>query len=185
MSELRPIEGYAVVSANGMIADRSRVMPVAIRNEADQKFLQAEMDRAAVVVHGRHSHEGGPRAANRKRLVVTHQIAALAPDPSYPQALLWNPSGATLDEALAAIGVTDGMVAILGGTDVFGLFLPRYDAFHLTHATRATIPDGVPVFPQVRPGVTPEDVLSGAGLSPDPPRDLDAAAGVTLTTWRR
>ena len=55
-------------------------MPDSIRNEADQSFFQAALDSAAAVLHGRHSHEGGPRAARRKRLVLTHQIAAIAPD---------------------------------------------------------------------------------------------------------
>ena len=91
-----PIEGYAIVSADGMIADGKGVMPDSIRNQADQSFLQAAMDRAAVIVHGRHSHEGGPRAANRKRLVVTRQVPALAADPSQPNAFLWNPAAASM-----------------------------------------------------------------------------------------
>jgi dihydrofolate reductase len=185
MSKPDRIEGYAIVSANGMIADSNGVMPPTIRNDADQKFLQAEMDRAAVIVHGRHSHEGGPRAAGRKRLVVTRQIKSLAPDPAYAQALLWNPAGATLEEAIAGIGAGRGTIAVIGGTDVFGLFLPRYDAFHLTRAEHAYIPDGRPVFPQVGSQATPEDVMSRGGLRPGPRRDLDAAAGVTLTTWSR
>ena len=91
-----PIEGYAIVSADGMIADGHGAMPDSIHNEADQRFLQAAMDRAAVIVHGRHSHEGGPRAASRKRLVVTRRVPALAADPSRPNyrqaeaQLAWN-----------------------------------------------------------------------------------------------
>ena len=54
-----PIEGYAIVSADGMIADRDGNMPDGIRNDADQHFLQTAMDQAAVIIHGRHSHEGG------------------------------------------------------------------------------------------------------------------------------
>ena len=73
-----PIEGYAIVSADGMIADADGAMPDCIRNDADQHFLQAAMDRAAAIVHGRRSHEGGPRAAERKRVVVTRQIPAIA-----------------------------------------------------------------------------------------------------------
>jgi dihydrofolate reductase len=182
---IRPhrIEGYAIVSADGMIADANGEMPDAIRNPADQSFLQTALDRAAVVVQGRHSHEGGPRAAHRKRLIPTHRIAALAPDPSRPNALLWNPSGATLEEAIKALGAGDGLIAIIGGTEVFGLFLPRYDAFHLTRAMNAKIPGGRSVFPEVGPNSTPEDVLARHGLRPGPRRDIDAAAGITLTTW--
>ena len=125
------IEGYAIISADGMIADAGGKMPDTIRNQADQDFLQAELDRAVAVVHGRHSHEGGPRAAGRKRVVVTRQVASLAPDPSHPRSLLWNPAGATFDAAINAIGVGSGTIAIIGGTEVFELFLPLYDAFHV------------------------------------------------------
>ena len=185
MLEGRSIEGYAIVSAEGTIADANGVMPDSIRSNADQKFLQSELDQAAVIVHGRHSHEGGPRAAGRKRLILTRQIASLASDHAYPNSLLWNPAGATLQAALARLDVANGVIAILGGTDVFDLFLPLYDAFHLTRAAHARIPDGRPVFSQVGRQKTPEVVLAGLGLKPGPRRDLDAAAGISLTTWKR
>ena len=179
------IEGYAIVSADGMIADGDGTMPASIKNEADQRFLQAALDRAAAVVHGRHSHEGGPRAGNRKRLVVTRQVAALAPDKEHPHALLWNPAGATLAEAIAALAIGAGPIAIIGGTEVFDLFLPLYDAFHLSRAARAKIPGGRPLFAGVGPHATPEDMLAGAGLKPNSRRELDAEAGITVATWER
>jgi len=179
------IEGYAIVSADGMIADAGGAMPADLRNDADQSFLQTALDRVAVVVHGRHSHEGGPRAARRKRLILTRQIASIAPDRSHPNALLWNPEGATLEEAVAKLGAATDTIAVIGGTEVFGLFLPYYDAFHLTCAAHARMPGGRPLFPQLRQGKTPAEVLSGHGLRPGRKRDLDAAAGITLTTWRR
>ena len=179
------IEGYAIVSANGMIADGNGAMPESIRNEADQSFLQTELDRAAAIVHGRHSHEGGPRAARRKRIIVTRQIATAAPDPSRANAVLWNPAGATIEQAVAMLGAGEGTIAVIGGTEVFGLFLSLYDAFHLTRAARATIPGGLPLFPEVGPDAAPEDVLARHGLRAGPRRDLDAAAGITLVTWAR
>src|SRR5271154_2070808 len=168
-----------------MIADANGEMPDAIRNGADQKFLQSSLDRAAVVVHGRHSHEGGPHAARRKRLIVTRRIAAIAPDPAHPNALLWNPDGATLEQAVDALGVGAGTIAIIGGTEVFTLFLPRYDAFHLSCAVKASIPGGIPVFAGVGPNATPDDVLAASGLKPGAQRDLDATAGVSVITWER
>jgi dihydrofolate reductase len=182
---LRRVEGFAIVSSNGMIADAKGEMPQAIRNDADQKYFQAELDRAAVVVHGRHSHEGGPRAAQRKRILLTRRNVALAPDPSHPNSLLWNPAGASLERAIEVLGVADGSIAIIGGTAVFSMFLPLYDAFHLSRAAHATIPGGRPVFSEVGPTKTPEDVLAQHGLRPGPRRDLDPAAGVTLVTWER
>lgn len=182
---MRRIEGYVIVSADGMIADSKGEMPPSIRNDADQRFFQDALDHVAVVVHGRHSHEGGPRAARRRRLVVTRQVAALAPDSEYPNALLWNPVGASFDAALSRLGVSDGIIAIIGGTEVFSLFLPRYDAFHLSRAANARIPGGVPVFSEVGPNATPDDVLARHGLKPGPRRDLDPAAGVSVVTWQR
>jgi dihydrofolate reductase len=182
---LRRIEGYVIISADGMLADSKSVIPESIRNDADQRFFQESLDRASAIVHGRHSHEGGPRAALRKRLVVTRQIAAVAPDPTHPHALLWNPVGATLDQALSQLGAAEGTVAIIGGPEVFSLFLPLYDAFHLSRAANAKIPGGLAVFTEVGPNATPEDVLARRGFKPGPRRDLDATAGVTLVTWER
>jgi dihydrofolate reductase len=182
--ESHRIEGYAIVSADGMIADSNGVIPAAIRNDADQRFFQSELDRAVVLVHGRRSHEGGPRADKRKRIIVTRQVVSVTLGRSLPNALMWNPAGATLEQAIAALDVGDGPIAVLGGTEVFGLFLPLYDAFHLTRAAKASIPDGRPLFPQVGPQ-TPEDVLASSGLHPKASRDIDAAACITLTTWER
>jgi len=181
------IEGYAIVSADGMIADGAGNMPDTTRNDADQKFFQAELDRAGAVVHGRHSHEGGPRSPLRKRLILTRQVASTAPDPAHPHSLLWNPAGASLEAALEALGVSDNgqMIAVIGGTEVFGLFLPLYDAFHFTLATHAKIPGGRPLFPEVGGRTTPEDVFARNGFKAGPRRALDAAAGVTLTTYER
>jgi dihydrofolate reductase len=179
------IEGYAIISADGMIADGNGAMPATIRNDADQRFLQTELDRATVVVHGRHSHEGGPRATGRKRLILTRATRAIAADSLHTNALLWNPAGASLEEAIAKLGVEDGTIAVIGGTEVFGLFLPLYDAFHLTRAAYAQIPGGRSLFPQVGGHSTPEQVLARHGLRPGPQRAIDAAAGITLTMWQR
>ena len=182
---MRRIEGYAIVSADGMIADPNGVMPDSLRYDADQRFLQSSLDHATVVIHGRHSSEGGPRAAQRKRLIVTRQVAAVAPSPDNANALLWNPAGAPLESAVKEVGAGDGAIAIIGGPDVFSMFLPLYDAFYLSRASQVTIPGGLPVFAEVGPNATPEDVLARHGLKPGPRRDLDASSGVTLVTWTR
>jgi dihydrofolate reductase len=178
------IEGYAIVSVDGMIANAARVVPPELLIDADQTFFHSGVARASAVVHGRHSHEQQPASAHHPRLITTHRVAAITPDPANDHALLWNPSGASFEDAWNALRVDDGTLAVIGGTDVFGLFLPRYDVFHLSRATRARLPGGVPVFPQV-PGLSPEDILAGHGLVADAPRVLDAAAGATLTSWRR
>jgi hypothetical protein len=178
------IEGLAIVSADGMIADAQGIQPPSLKLEADQQYFRRHLDQAAALVHGRHSGEGGPDAARRRRLILTRQINGLAPDPQNPRAVRWNPASATLEEAWNALGLTGGTLAVIGGTEPFGAFLDRYDAFHLTRATRAKLPGGRPVFPGIPPA-TPENLLAQYGLKPEPMRDLDASAGLTLTIWRR
>jgi dihydrofolate reductase len=184
MPPLLRVVGYAIVSADGMIADAGGAMPPAIVNPADQQFFARALDEADIVVHGRNSQEQDARAPRRQRLIVTRRVASLAPHPSNPKAQLWNPEGATLEEACAALGVSHGVAAIIGGTDVFGLFLPRYDEFHLSRAEKARLPGGRPVFPGIPPR-TPEDLLQGHGLRAGPVRVLDADAAVSVVTWRR
>ena len=173
------------MSAEGMIADAQGIQPPSLTVEADQKFFQAECERADVLVHGRHSGEGGTHFFERRRLILTRQIPALAPAPDNPMALLWNPAGASLDQAWDELGFSGGSLLVVGGTDGFGLFLELgYDAFHLTRAAKAHLPGGRPVFPGV-PGRTPEDLLAAQGLKPDATRVLDASDEVTLVTWAR
>lgn len=179
------IEGYAIVSADGMIADGEAVMPDALKNEADQEAFSRGLDAATVLVHGRHSHEGQPNSPRRSRLIATRSVATLGPDPTNPKALLWNPAGASLEAACGALGHKAGVVAVIGGTEVFGLFLDiGYDAFHLSRATGARLPGGTPLFPEV-PARTPEEVLASHGLKAGPKHVLDAAAGVTFVKWER
>ena len=184
MTPVLRVAGYAIVSADGMIADASGEMPPAIVNEADQRFFAQALDGADILVHGRNSHEHQPNSPQRRRLVLTRTIDSIEPDPTNVKLAHWNPAGATLEAACAALGVTQGTVAVIGGTEVFGLFLPRYDAFHLTLAARAHLPGGRPVFPGIPPA-TPDELLRRHGLVAGPPRILDAASDVTLVTWRR
>src|SRR5215471_12850839 len=171
------IEGFAIVSADGMIADTTGVMPDALHFDADQRFFSRELDRVDVLVHGRNSHESQPNSPLRRRLIATRKIATAAPDPTDPKALLWNPAGLPFEEACHFQGLMRGTAAIIGGTEIFTLFLELgYDVFHLSRASRVRLPGGLPVFAQVSYGRTPEDVLTQFGLEPGPMRVLDAAA---------
>jgi dihydrofolate reductase len=184
MTHPRRIEGYAIVSADGMLANAAGTMPDALKFDADQRFFAHGLDGVEAVAHGRHSHERQPHSHLRRRLILTRQIPALAPDPGNEKALLWNPAGASFEEAWEALGVPEGSLAVIGGTDVFGMFLPRYDIFHLTRAPGVLLPGGRAVFPHV-PEQTPEEVLASHGLAPAPPQVLDAKNGITVVSWRR
>lgn len=172
------IVGHAIVSADGMIADRDRHMPAALRNEKDWRRFQAALDAAVLVVLGRLGHAAHPNPG-RKRLVVTSRVAWLERDPADANAMLWNPGGISFRRVLAGLGIADGTVAVTGGQRVFELFLDRYTRFELATVAGTSIPDGIACFSR---GL-PDAVLRDAGLTPDLPENLDR--GVSLTVWRR
>lgn len=183
MPDLR-IDGYVIVSADGMLANADRVMPMELKFEGDAKFFTAALDRADLIVHGRHSYEDQPNSPRRKRVVLSRTIDALAPDPSNPKALLWNPAGATFEAACDLAGVHSGTVAIIGGPYVFGMFLDRYDTFWLSQAPHLRMPNGEPCFPGV-PEHSPQEILTMHGLKAGEAQVLDPAHDVSVTPWRR
>jgi len=177
------IEGYVIVSADGMLA-KSGAMPDELKFEGDKRFFTAALDRADLIVHGRHSGEGQPNSPNRKRIILTSSVTSLAPDPSNPKASLWNPSGASFEAACDFAGVHSGTVAVIGGPGVFGMFMDRYDTFWLSLAPKVRLPGGQPCFPGV-PERSPQQVLAAHGLKPGKAQPLDPNDDVTVTPWRR
>lgn len=180
-----PIEAYVIVSANGMLADESGIMPDSLKFPADQSFFETALDGADLVVHGRHSHEDQKGSPRRRRLIVTSRVPTTATDDTYPLATLWNPAGATFEEACAAAGVGSGAkIAVIGGPAVYDLFLDRYDTFWLSQAHKVQINNGRGVFSEV-PASTPQQILTAHGLRAAERRTLDAEHDVDLTAWRR
>jgi dihydrofolate reductase len=184
MPPVSRIEGYAIVSEDGMLANAAGIMPDSLKFEADQAFFERGLDGVDVVVHGRHSHENQRRSDLRRRLILTRTVSAIAADPSNKKALFWNPAGASLEQAMAVLGVPDGSVGVIGGTEVFGLFLDRYETFYLSRAPGVRLPGGRPVFPEV-PAKTPEEVLTRHGLEPGRRQVLDMEKGVAVVGWHR
>jgi dihydrofolate reductase len=178
------IEGYVIVSADGMLANADHVMPDELKFEGDKQFFTAALDRADLIVHGRGSYEDQANSPRRKRIVLTRAVGAIAPDPSNPNATLWNPAGASFDAACEYARVRSGMVAIIGGPDVFGMFMDRYDTFWLSQAPRVRLPGGEPCFPGV-PERSPQEILAAHGLKAGEAQILDAANNVSVTPWRR
>jgi hypothetical protein len=178
------IEGYVIVSADGMLADARNVMPDELKFEGDKAFFTAALDRADLILHGRNSYEDQPNSPGRKRVILTRTVAAIAPDPSNPNASLWNPAGASFEAACQHAGVDTGTVAVIGGPGVFGMFMDRYDEFWLSTAPHVRLPGGEPCFPGV-PARSPQHILAAHGLRAGEPQLLDAAHEVTVTPWRR
>jgi dihydrofolate reductase len=183
MSPFR-FNGYVIVSAEGMLADSTGVMPDALKFPGDLAFFTAGLDRADLIVHGRHSFEDQPNSPKRTRIVLSRSIDAIAPDPDNAKATLWNPDGATFEEACAVAGIEAGTVAVIGGPSVYGRFLDRFDVFWLSQAPGVHLPGGQPCFPGV-PALSPQDILAGHGLQASEVQLLDEAHGVRVTAWRR
>ncbi len=178
------IEAYVIVSADGMLSKGDRVMPDELKFKADKAFFSAALDRADLVVHGRYSQEDQANSAQRKRIILTRKVASLAADGENPKAVLWNPAGASFEDACEFAGVTSGTIAIIGGPAVFDLFMDRYDTFWLSQAARVWLPGGEPCFGGV-PAHSPQQVLAAHGLKPGEPQMLDAANDIMVTPWRR
>jgi len=177
------IDGYVIVSADGMLANAARVMPDELKFEGDKQFFTAALDRADLIVHGRNSYEDQPNSPRRKRIIVTRSIAAIAPDPSNSKATLWNPAGASFEAACDFAGVPSGTVAIIGGPEIFAMFLDRYDTFWLSQAPRVRLPGGEPCFPGV-PAQSPQQILEAHGLKAGDGQILDSGEDVSVTPWR-
>jgi hypothetical protein len=183
MSALR-IEGYVIVSADGMLANAERVMPKELKFEGDKQFFSSALDHADLIVHGRHSSEDQPNSALRTRIVLTRATGSIARDPSNDRATLWNPAGATFEAACEHAGIRSGTVAIIGGPGVFAMFLDRYDTFWLSQAPHVRLPDGEPCLPGV-PARPPQAILAAHGLTAGAAKILDVAHDVSVTPWRR
>jgi hypothetical protein len=178
------IEGYVIVSADGMLADSRNVMPDELKFEGDKAFFTAALDRADLILHGRNSYEDQPNSPRRKRIILTRHVDAIAPDPANPKATLWNPVGAPFEAACHHSGVDTGTVAVIGGPGVFGMFMDRYDVFWLSLAPHVRLPGGEPCFSGV-PARSPQDILAAHGLRAGEPQMLDVAHEVSVTPWRR
>jgi hypothetical protein len=162
------IDGYVIVSADGMLANAAHVMPDELKFEGDKRFFAAALERADLIVHGRRSYEDQPNSPLRRRIILTRNIGAVATDPSNPRATLWNPAAASFEAACDAAGVRSGTVAIIGGPQ----------------APRVRLPGGEPCFPGV-PARSPEAILAAHGLKAGDAEILDRADDVTVTPWRR
>lgn len=179
------IEGYAIISREGMIAEADGAFPEAIKIEGDQSFFQAALAHADAIANGRHSAEVLPHSAQRPRLILTRRIRALQADLKRPHVMHWNPAGATFAEAWDALGLERGTLAVVGGTDVFGLFLDiGYDCFFLS-CTQGTVLNGRPVFPGVGPGLSAQELLKRKGYVLRASRVLDAPTNTILEEYGR
>ena len=178
------IEGYVIVSADGMLANARNVMPDELKFEGDKAFFTAALDRADLIVHGRNSYEDQPNSPRRKRIVLTRKVAAIAPDPSNPNAMLWNPAGATFEAACEHAGVAPAPSPSSAAPACSTCSWTATTRSGCRSAPQVRLPGGEPCFPGV-PARTPQQILAAHGLKPGEPQMLDPADDVSVTPWRR
>jgi len=182
MSSYR-FEGHAIVSADDRITDASGQMPKELCHPVDQVRFQTALDESALIVLGRRSHEAVPNRRRRNRLVMSRGVDDLT---NRRDGWWWNPTGMPLEDVLRHTAPDGGVVAIVGGRDVFDYFLSvGFDAFHLTTNARVNLSGGTAVFSQCDDRISVNRVLRGGGLRPGKIEFLDMDKEVSLTVWRR
>ena len=178
-------EGYAVVSADGFIADSRGRMPDALRFDADWAYFQAALDDADITLLGRHTHEAAPNVRRRRRLVVSRGVRAVIRE----DASTWwvNPREVTPTSAIATVFGTEAKVAVVGGTGVFGWILDEraYRAFHLSIAHQVRLGAGRPLFDGIDGLDAAVAKLEGNGLELEERSWFDRQAGQELVIFER
>ncbi len=175
------IEGHAIVSANGCIADAAGQMPESLRNEADWIYFQDHLDAAAVVVAGRKGHEAHPNKPGRCRLVFT-TTAGTEGFRRVGDVSFLDPARFNFHEAIQRLAPEGGIIAVTGGTSVFDWFADRqlFTAFHLGQVEDAILSDGRPLFSGAIPA---RQRLLSLGLMPKPVVLLDPDKGVSMEVF--
>src|SRR3982074_1484792 len=111
MTSKRPrIEGYAIVSREGMIAKSDGSFPQELKIPADQQFYPDALGQASAVRNGRHSAEGGPKEKARKRILLTRRVQRLIVHPDNPNVVQWNPGTASFEEAWHRLRTEGGVL---------------------------------------------------------------------------
>jgi hypothetical protein len=177
------IHGHAILADNDCIAGPDGRTPEALRNEADWRNFQAELDRSVLTVLGRLGHEANPNRSDRPRMIVSSRVDGVV---RRKDGWWWNPGRASLGEALRAAAPDGGLIAVPGGRRINDLFLGYgFDAFHLARKRGVVVEGGIPAFTRAAALGSTERLLASHGLRPTATRELDPLEAVSLTVWIR
>lgn len=188
MTNPRPshaFEGFAVVSADGFIADAEGVMPDRLKFDADWDYFQAALDRADITLIGRHTHEAAPNLRKRHRLVFSNRVDGVVKE---DETTLWiDPTKADPNAVIGEISGAGSHVAVVGGQGVFDWVLsnPGFSAFHLSLAHHVRLGRGQKIFadgPDLDAAVA---LLEDHGLALSYRAWFDRAAGLELFVYNR
>ncbi|MGI9434571.1 MAG: hypothetical protein ACR2Q4_07060 [Geminicoccaceae bacterium] len=175
--------GYAIVSAEGFIADGDGVMPDSLRFDADWAYFQAALDEADVALMGRHTHEAAPNIKRRRRVVVSRSVRGLIQENTHTW---WaNPDQIISEAVFSALPAPNRHVAVVGGTRVFDWVRsgPGFSAFHLSVARNVRLGGGRPVFKGAHNLSEMTSLIKEHGLKLERRVWLDRPAGLELLVY--
>lgn len=172
--------GYAIVSADGFIADNRGRMPKALCFDADWAHFRAALKQADLMILGRHTHELSPNRTNRPRLVASRGVRAVIQE----NAVTWwaNPKEVTPASAVAAVAGSHAKVMVAGGTGVYSWVLGEatYHTFYLSVARKVTLGTGRPLLDGTSDLTSIFDAFSAKGLAIQERSCLDEVQDVEL-----
>ena len=178
-------EGYAVASADGLIADADGQMPESLKFDGDWDYFQAALDRSDVTLIGRHTHEAAPNIKKRRRLVFSSRACGLT---KADETTFWiDPAKTDPHAAIAEISGRNAKVAVVGGRGVFDWVLSNagFSAFHLSVAREVRLKHGQRIFKDAPDLESAVALLEAKGLGLSQSVWLDRDAGLELLVYRR
>ena len=177
--------GYAVVSAEGFIADAGGVMPDQLKFEQDWVYFQAALDNADITLIGRQSHEAAPNVKRRRRLVFSSRVNGITEE---DDVTVWiDPAKADPQAAITGMVGGGARVAVVGGQGVFDWVLmnPGFSEFHLSLAHAVRLGEGRPML-SAAPGLDAAIArLQASGLALAERRWMDRDAALEFLLYRR
>ena len=179
------IEGYVIVSADGMLANADRVMPDGLKFEGDKQFFTDALDHADLIVHGRNSFEDQPNSPKRKRVILTREHRR-------DRARSGQSQGHAVESGRRFVrGGLRAQPACAPAPSPSSA-APTCSACSWTATTRSGCRrrrtcgcrTASPASPAC-PARSPQQILAAHGLTAGEPQMLDPADDVSVTPWRR
>ncbi|MGH1481766.1 MAG: hypothetical protein ACRBM6_24055 [Geminicoccales bacterium] len=178
-------QGYAVVSADGLIADADGRMPDQLKFDADWDYFQAALDRADVTLIGRATHEVAPNVKKRRRLVFSSRVQGMWQE---DETTFWvDPTKTDPNGVITEIVGPSADVAVVGGQGVFDWVLskPGFFSFHISLAHHVRIGSGRHIFRDAAGLEAAISLLQGHGLPLSRQVWFDQEAGLELLVYEK
>jgi dihydrofolate reductase len=167
------LHGYAIASEDDFIANESGEIPEALKFSADQKYFQAELNRAQLVIIGSLAHRMFPED-ERRRLVLTSKVKGLVRNGAENVHFL-NPQTLPLEKALQELLPEGGRIAVPGGAQVVEACWPLgFSCYQLTRVEGLKLGKGRKLFKACENGLSADEVLRSHGLTLKKRRSLGA-----------